>query len=507
MVARLSENNIKHEVDIFYYKRQNIERKMPKFTARSVLAEIEMDEQFMEVFEKYNDKEMSPVEMDLKIQADRVIYVINRCMAKLSIMAHLPFLLENDGEIIRKYMKHVEASSILQLVSSWGVDFKTNISTVTIPEELLRTNPPIYPSYMYGKTGGRSSATIKSITDAMTDPQILHMVDILFYSKCLRAVIAKADNPPTDRNLMNLIKTFQDLKAVAKSKVYVSGQKEEARNKELRRAYKSNELLTVVIEDLKEQLEKQRKELGDQLDQKVGIFEKYHKKMETIMQNFEIQMKRTLHKSEEIMMHKTIKSDAKQAELSEEAKKLVNQYETLLADHLDVEKAARSKRFKTETQLQNWLASYDQDIGERQTQYEVLKKEYDEKKKEMDKFEELIDEQEEEYIRLMEEKRLEEERIYNEMAYHFLMNRSARKIQRYWRAYRERRARRRGKKGKGKEKKKKVKEPVAPKKATVTRTSDPNLALASDRKIKDHVFEELENKDPDLFQKSTPTVM
>lgn len=49
----------------------------------------------------------------------------------------------------------------------------------------------------------------------------------------------------------------------------------------------------------------------------------------------------------------------------------------------------------------------------------------------------------------MEEKRIEEERIFNEMAYQFLMNRSARVIQRAWRTYREaRHARRRGKKGK-----------------------------------------------------------
>lgn len=48
----------------------------------------------------------------------------------------------------------------------------------------------------------------------------------------------------------------------------------------------------------------------------------------------------------------------------------------------------------------------------------------------------------------MEEKRIEEERIFNEMAYQFLMNRAARVIQRYWRAYREtRQARRKGKRG------------------------------------------------------------
>lgn len=60
-----------------------------------------------------------------------------------------------------------------------------------------------------------------------------------------------------------------------------------------------------------------------------------------------------------------------------------------------------------------------------------------------------MDEQEEEYLALMEEKRIEEERIHYEMAYQFLMNRSARIIQRCWRAYKERKlARKKGRKGK-----------------------------------------------------------
>lgn len=67
---------------------------------------------------------------------------------------------------------------------------------------------------------------------------------------------------------------------------------------------------------------------------------------------------------------------------------------------------------------------------------------------ELEDLEKKIAEQKEEYNTLMEEKRIEEERIFNEMAYQFLMNRSARIIQRYWRAYWERRqTRRKGRKG------------------------------------------------------------
>ncbi|KAG5900188.1 hypothetical protein JTB14_035332 [Gonioctena quinquepunctata] len=472
---------------------------MPKYTPRSVLADIEMDEEFMEVFEKYNEKEMDPVEMDLKIQADRVIYVINLCMAKLNLMAHLPHLLEKDGEILRKFLKKGECAFVTHLLMGWGVKFDWKVADITkTAEEYAKINHPSYPSAMFSKVSSPFAIPIKDIYDEIPDAQIFQMIDILFRNKCIQSYIRMVREPKVVRSLMNLIRIMQDLKAVAKSKLYTSGDKEDAMKRELRRAYKSNDLLTVVIDDLKEQLEKQRKELGDQLNEKVKIFEMYHKKMETIKENYQVQIKKTLHKSEKLMMHKSIQSEAKQADLADAARRVVNQYESMLAEHLEQEKHSRLRRFKTETQLQNWLTKYDQDIGEKQTEYEALKKEYDEKKAEMDEYEKLIDEQEEEYNTLMEEKRQEEERIFREMAYHFLVNRSARKIQRYWRAYRERKAKRKGRKGRGKGRKTKVK---GPKKPPVLRTTDISELLGKDKKIKDHVFEDLQNTDSDAFSK------
>lgn len=66
----------------------------------------------------------------------------------------------------------------------------------------------------------------------------------------------------------------------------------------------------------------------------------------------------------------------------------------------------------------------------------------------METLQELFDDQEEEYTNLMKEKAEEEERIFNEMAFHFLQSRSARIIQRMWRAYIQRKkAKRKGRKG------------------------------------------------------------
>ncbi|CAH1116928.1 unnamed protein product [Phaedon cochleariae] len=480
---------------------------MPNFSPRSILEDLNMDDEFMEVFDRYKERELDPAEMDLKIQADRVIYVINRCLAKLYILAHLPFLLKNDAELLRKYMKPMEVLFVLELLNSWGTNFNTSRYEKTFEYyEYLKEIDPKNGNYIplstkQSDTTLRPSAAPKDAFEA-TDPYIANMIDLLFYNKCLQPVIKTAKNPRVDRNIMSIIKQFQELREIAKKTLYVTGDEEEALDKELRRAFKSNDLLTAIIDDLKEELEKQRKELGDQLNEKVKIFEMYHEKMENIKEDFQQQYSNILHESEKIMMHKSNESEIRQAELAEDAKKLIAQYETLLDDHLNQEKISRSKRFKAETQLQNWLTKFDQDIGDKQGQYEKLKQEYDEKKAETEKLEELLEEQEDEYISLMEEKRMEEERIYNEMAYHLLINRAARKIQRYWRAYRERRAKRKGKKGKGG--KKSGFEFKAPR-IIVTRTSDPNVALGTDKKIKQHVFESLSNPNFEVFTKKEST--
>lgn len=75
------------------------------------------------------------------------------------------------------------------------------------------------------------------------------------------------------------------------------------------------------------------------------------------------------------MMHLSLKSDQVQAELSLEADQITRQFDLLLEDNLSQEKLSRAKRMKIESQLHNWLTTFDQDIGEKQSEYEILFKE------------------------------------------------------------------------------------------------------------------------------------
>lgn len=73
----------------------------------------------------------------------------------------------------------------------------------------------------------------------------------------------------------------------------------------------------------------------------------------------------------------------------------------------------------------------------------------------MDELEDKFNEQEERYVVLMEEKRLEEQRLFDLKLAEFLRLRACKKIQRWWRPICEKRMRRMGKGPKGKKGKKK----------------------------------------------------
>lgn len=74
------------------------------------------------------------------------------------------------------------------------------------------------------------------------------------------------------------------------------------------------------------------------------------------------------------MIQKTQHSEDIQAQLQQEAKDTTHNYWTLLDQHLAAEKQLRTRKIKIEAQLANWLAKFDQDIGEKQTEYEDLQK-------------------------------------------------------------------------------------------------------------------------------------
>lgn len=76
------------------------------------------------------------------------------------------------------------------------------------------------------------------------------------------------------------------------------------------------------------------------------------------------------------MIQKTQRSEERQSLLQQESKEITHNYGILLDQHLTAEKLLRTKKIKIEAQLASWLAKYDQDIGEKQAEFEELQRLY-----------------------------------------------------------------------------------------------------------------------------------
>ena len=70
----------------------------------------------------------------------------------------------------------------------------------------------------------------------------------------------------------------------------------------------------------------------------------------------------------------------------------------------------RKRKFKAETEVENLIQKYDEDIGEKQTEFDQLNAVYVEEKSQLGQLEERFAKLEEEYLQIMEEKRIEKEK-------------------------------------------------------------------------------------------------
>nr|XP_046206886.1 dynein regulatory complex protein 10 isoform X2 [Oncorhynchus gorbuscha] len=143
-------------------------------------------------------------------------------------------------------------------------------------------------------------------------------------------------------------------------------------------------------------------------------------------------------------------SQGRRARMQQEANQLRVQLNNLISEN-------REKKYKVETEIENWIQKYDADMGEKQFELEDMTRVYEEEKEELRELEEAYAVLEQEFSQIQEERRLAEERREEEQKELEKKSRASTIIQAYWRGHRVRKAMRgkgkkgsKGKKGKGK---------------------------------------------------------
>ncbi|XP_059511062.1 dynein regulatory complex protein 10 isoform X2 [Stegostoma tigrinum] len=121
-----------------------------------------------------------------------------------------------------------------------------------------------------------------------------------------------------------------------------------------------------------------------------------------------------------------------------------------------IQNKENERKYKIETEIENWIQKYDADLQEKQDEYENLFKKYNDETVLLFELEQKIGTLEPEYTQIVEERKIKEEKKKAKEHQTFLMGKAAITIQSFWKGYKVRqlmKALKKKKKGKGKKKK------------------------------------------------------
>ncbi|XP_067861825.1 dynein regulatory complex protein 10 [Heptranchias perlo] len=149
-------------------------------------------------------------------------------------------------------------------------------------------------------------------------------------------------------------------------------------------------------------------------------------------------------------------SEGRVAKFQEEISLLRIQLSNTITEHRTSELALRKRKYKIETEIENWIQKYDADLQEKQDEYEHLVKIHTEEAVLLSELEEKIGMLESEYIQIVDERKIKEKEREDKRRQVYLMARAAVTIQAFWKGYKVRQlVKGMKKKKKGKRKKKK----------------------------------------------------
>ncbi|KAM4053242.1 dynein regulatory complex protein 10 [Anomaloglossus baeobatrachus] len=264
-----------------------------------------------------------------------------------------------------------------------------------------------------------------------------------------------------DQASQTLIRFLSELRPFLYEKLLTSPLEQNERRHYLQeitlRDHKNRNILMALEEELNAAI----LDRDTEISKKNGIIRQLKIKLHQLEKFSENQVKRTMQEAENQQKSDCRASEGKTAKLQQELQQLRSQLNGAIVENREVELGLRKKKYKVETEIENWIQKYDGDMGEKQAELEEVEGMYEEEKAQLVELKEKLAVLEVEYVQIVEERRLAQlrrEEAERELA---SMNRAAIVIQAHWKGYQVRRSmkskKKKKKKGKGKSAKGKTK--------------------------------------------------
>ncbi|XP_045171945.2 dynein regulatory complex protein 10-like [Mercenaria mercenaria] len=251
----------------------------------------------------------------------------------------------------------------------------------------------------------------------------------------------------------DFIKYMNELKDVLLNKLLTTPEEEKERMEYLQEISKRERNNAAIIEKLETELKAAQDDKDEDIKKKNDVIRGLQADLRQIQKFSEDHIRRVNAEADKQKAADKKNSEGRKQRLQQEVTQLQTQQQNLVTEHRENEQELRKKKFKIETEVENWIQRYDQDMGERQDEYEEIDTVYTEEKKQLHELEERFKTLEAEYQQIMEERRLARERreaAERELA---LMVKASTTIQAFWRSFKVRKALKARKKKGGKKKK------------------------------------------------------
>ncbi|KAJ8005683.1 hypothetical protein DPEC_G00120470 [Dallia pectoralis] len=364
------------------------------------------------------------------LEAQRIAGVLDNCITKLEMVALLPVVLPRlgklslglDAELDRVLQEHHCLAEKLGSLEQKPVE---EGEAVRREEEELRR-----------AIQGSLRKTLRLLTANAAAAHALRSE-------------AEARLPGASEGVQGLIGGLQELRGVLLEKLLTSPGEEQERTLYMQEVSLRHGNNMKIVATLETEVIAAVKDKDAEIFKKQEVVRKLKDSLEQMKTMSEDFLLRTQQDAVKQSQSDAKASEGKRVSLLQEANKLRLQLNNLIAENREGETALRKKKYKVETEIENWIQKYDADMGEKQRELEELTEVYTEEKEELRELEEAYAVLEQEFSQIQEERRAGEERREEEQMELVKQVHACTLIQALWRGHSVRKAMRgKGKKGK-----------------------------------------------------------
>ncbi|KAM9195002.1 dynein regulatory complex protein 10 [Dugong dugon] len=221
------------------------------------------------------------------------------------------------------------------------------------------------------------------------------------------------------------------------------------------------------VEALENELAKSLKNRDAEVEKENFVIQELKNHLYQVLKFSENSLLRTKQEAEKQQKADFRASQARMAKIQQEILMLRMQYHNLVTENREQEQALRKKKYKVETEIENWIQKYDTEMSEKQMEYEELEVIHKEEKVQLDELRQKHDVLVEEFSQIRAEREVNSKKKMEAEEQLVRMVRAATLIQAMWKGYLVRSMLRSKKKkrGKGKAKDKGKEKPKGKEKA------------------------------------------